>query len=173
MRWRTLIMVSTFTCAASAAALAGQAAYTAKDIEAFFGEQQKTRALCVGTEQECGFADKKPAGFNLRVTFEKNSAALTEDAKINLNVFAEALKSESLKGAAFSIEGYTDATGTDQYNLNLSERRAASVVAYLNQLGVDKSVLEPKGFGESEPLGGDPLNPENRRVETRLKATPQ
>jgi outer membrane protein OmpA-like peptidoglycan-associated protein len=169
MRWRTVFLVSLFTCAASFAAHAGEPAYSAKDILGFFAEQQKTRALCVGTEQDCGIDDKKPAGFNLRVTFEKNSAALTEDAKVNLNVFAEALKSDSLKGASFSIEGFTDASGTDAYNLSLSERRAESVVSYLDGLGVDKAMLQPKGYGETSPLGEDPLDPANRRVETRLQ----
>jgi OOP family OmpA-OmpF porin len=167
MRWKTLLLASLVACGGSLAAQAGEAAYSAKDILSFFNEQQKTRGICVGTEEECGFADKKPAGFNLRLTFEKNSADLTEDAKVNLSAFAEALKSESLAAVRFSVEGYTDASGSDSYNQNLSEKRAKSVVAYLNELGVDKMKLEPKGFGETAPLG-DPLDPANRRVETRL-----
>lgn len=167
MHWKTVVFAALFT-AGSSTAFAGEAAYSPEDIVKFFSSQEATRGICVGTEQECGFADKKPAGFNLRLNFEKNSATLTDDAKVNLDAFATALKSPSLSIASFAIEGYTDASGSDGYNKNLSDRRAESVVSYLAQLGVDASKLKPVGFGESKPVGEDPFDPANRRVETRL-----
>ena len=168
MRLKSLILASAFLCCGSLASVAGDAAYSADDIVKFFSEQEATRALCVGTEEECGFAEKKQMGFNLRLNFEKNSAVLQDEAKVNLSAFSQALKSDSLKVANFAIEGYTDATGSDTYNRNLSERRAESVVAYLSSLGVDVAKLQAKGFGETAPLGSDPFDPANRRVETRL-----
>jgi outer membrane protein OmpA-like peptidoglycan-associated protein len=168
MRVKSLIAFSAFVCCGSLSSMAGDAAYSPDDIVKFFSAQQATRALCVGTEEECGFADKKQMGFNLRLSFEKNSAVLKDDAKVNLTAFAQALKSPSLSVANFSIEGYTDAAGTDTYNKKLSERRAASVVAYLSGLGVDTAKLQARGFGETVPIGDDPFDPANRRVETRL-----
>jgi OOP family OmpA-OmpF porin len=50
------------------------------------------------------------------------------------------------------IEGHTDNRGGKEYNNRLSERRAASVVAYLVKLGVDKSRLGTKGYGFSRPI---------------------
>ena len=168
MRWNTLVIAAALVAAGSTAGFAGEAAYSPEDILKFFSSQEATRGICVGTEQECGFADKKPAGFNLRLNFEKDSAALNDEAKTNLDAFAAALKSPSLSVATFAIEGYTDASGSDGYNKDLSDRRAEAVVAYLSQLGVDGSKLKAVGYGEAKPVGDDPLDPANRRVETRL-----
>jgi outer membrane protein OmpA-like peptidoglycan-associated protein len=162
-------MASTLLMASAAIVNAEEkAAYSPADIVKFFADQEATRGICVGTEEECGGAAKKPAGFNLRLTFAKDSADLTDEARVNLESFAEALKSPSLSVAAFVIEGHTDASGTDAHNLGLSQRRAENVVSYLASLGVDKSKLEAVGLGEGTPMTADPLDPENRRVETRL-----
>lgn len=68
-----------------------------------------------------------------------------------------------------SIEGHTDSDGDDAYNQDLSERRAASVRAYLvERHGIDGGRLETKGFGESRPVAdnGTPEGKQqNRRVE--------
>ncbi len=73
----------------------------------------------------------------------------------------------------FYVEGHTDAAGSIEYNQNLSERRAASVVRYLVNKGVSTSQLVPVGKGESDlkhkecdPVTNCPAwkNLENRRV---------
>lgn len=168
MRWHTLVAATGLVVAGSTASLAGEAAYTPEQIVKFFSSQEATRGICVGTDEECGIADRKPAGFNLSLNFEKDSATLTSEAKTNLDSFAAALKTPSLAVATFSIEGYTDASGSNGHNQDLSNRRANSVVSYLTSLGIDGSKLKPQGFGESKPLGADPYDPANRRVETRL-----
>ena len=168
MRWKTLVIASGFFVSGSALGFAGEAAYSPEDIVKFFSSQEATRGICVGTEEECGFADRKPAGFNLRLNFEKDSASLTDAAKTNLDAFASALKTPSLAVATFSIEGYTDASGSDGHNQDLSNRRADTVVAYLAGQGVDKAKLKASGFGETKPVNDDPFDPANRRVETRL-----
>jgi OOP family OmpA-OmpF porin len=68
-----------------------------------------------------------------------------------------------------SIEGHTDSDGADDYNLNLSQKRAESVRTYLiDNFKVDKARLESKGWGESKPIDKNDT-PEgkanNRRVE--------
>jgi outer membrane protein OmpA-like peptidoglycan-associated protein len=65
------------------------------------------------------------------------------------------------------IEGHTDATGSDDYNLSLSQRRAASVKQYLISVhGIDAARLEAVGLGKTRPLyAADPFAPENRRVQ--------
>jgi outer membrane protein OmpA-like peptidoglycan-associated protein len=73
---------------------------------------------------------------------------------------------------AIVIEGHTDSVGDDAYNLDLSERRAGSVVAYLVENGIDAGRLLAEGKGESEPMA-DNATPEgrqqNRRVVVRLQ----
>jgi OOP family OmpA-OmpF porin len=62
--------------------------------------------------------------------------------------------------------------GTDQYNQNLSERRAAAVNAYLTKRGVDSSRITTKGFGESKPIADNKTaegRAKNRRVEIKVR----
>jgi outer membrane protein OmpA-like peptidoglycan-associated protein len=144
-------------------------AYTSQTVIDVFAKQAlgKPRALCVGDESECPAPEETPR-FDLLVTFDFNSDRLTPEAKENLNQFALALKDPRLSTQTFAIDGHTDATGSESYNLGLSERRARAVVAYLKTLGLDASRLNAKGFGKSKPRVADPFDPVNRRVETRL-----
>lgn len=68
------------------------------------------------------------------------------------------------------VAGHTDSEGTAEYNLDLSRRRAASVVQWLTARDIDASRLEPQGMGESQPVA-DNSTPAgralNRRVEIR------
>lgn len=107
------------------------------------------------------------SGYDLSVTFELSSDRLTPQARTNLRQFAIALQTPALAGYKFAVEGHTDATGAEDKNLELSERRAASVVAFLTGLGVQENRLSARGYGETQPLLSDPDDPGNRRVETR------
>lgn len=107
------------------------------------------------------------AGYDLLVTFELSSDTLTDQAQRNLREFAIALQTPALAGFKFAVEGHTDASGSADKNLKLSERRAASVVTFLTSLGVQEQRLSAKGFGETRPLLTNPEDPGNRRVETR------
>jgi outer membrane protein OmpA-like peptidoglycan-associated protein len=83
-----------------------------------------------------------------------------------LDDVVQALKDH--KGFRVQVDGHTDSTGTDQYNQGLSERRAASVVAYLTDHGIATSRLTSKGFSFSEPIdtnGTVAGRENNRRVE--------
>lgn len=53
------------------------------------------------------------------------------------------------------VEGHTDSDGSDNYNLQLSKRRAQSVVNYLIKLGIPRSRLDTKGFGEKKPVASN------------------
>jgi outer membrane protein OmpA-like peptidoglycan-associated protein len=162
-------------CAVSAASAQAQS-YKADDIIKHFGGGKPnlgvSRGLCVGTEAECskaGHVVKPAAAFDLVVRFKYNSDVLEPDAKSNLDEFAKALKDPQLAASSFLVEGHTDARGSADYNLNLSERRAKAVVSYLSERGVDTAKLLPRGFGQTKPIVADPYSGDNRRVETRIR----
>ena len=72
---------------------------------------------------------------------------------------------------AIFIEGHTDSDGRDDYNLELSDRRAKSVLRYLADKGVEGARLKAKGFGETNPIASNATEEgkaQNRRVEFRI-----
>jgi outer membrane protein OmpA-like peptidoglycan-associated protein len=112
-------------------------------------------------------ASMRRGGYDLMVTFELESAKLTSQARQNLDAFAAALRSPALAKLRFAVEGHTDSSGSPVHNLELSEARAASVVAYLVGHDVQPERLTARGYGEARPRLADPAHPDNRRVETR------
>lgn len=78
------------------------------------------------------------------------------------------------KNITVEIGGYTDAIGTDAYNLDLSEKRARSVMAYLVGKGIIAERLRYKGFGAASPIGNNVTNDGrklNRRTEIKIIAS--
>jgi OOP family OmpA-OmpF porin len=105
---------------------------------------------------------------DLNVQFEFDSAVIRPDARATLEQLRFALQSPRLAGVSFRVEGHTDAVGSADYNMTLSQRRANAVVEYLAGEGIDKARLMPLGKGFSELANPeDPLAPENRRVRIR------
>lgn len=108
----------------------------------------------------------------LKVEFDFDSARIREESHGLLDELAKALKSEGLRGRKVVISGHCDIVGTEEYNQKLSERRAASVKAYLAEKGgINPATLRTEGFGKSRPLvpNTTPANRQrNRRVEARL-----
>ena len=163
---------------ASLAPARADPAYSAENVVKIFLKQKdalkggRTRALCVGTAADCKKQEAAeappPVQFDLLANFEFNSDKLTPTARENLDQFAKALKDPRLAGSKFEIDGHTDATGPEEYNLGLSERRADAVVSYLASEGIDQSLLVAKGFGKTKPRVANPYSPLNRRVETHL-----
>lgn len=102
----------------------------------------------------------------LLITFVSDSAELMPSAKAALDVVARALRSEKLAAANFRIEGHADPRGGEEHNMDLSTRRAESVVSYLvQQHGIPADRLQPVGKGANELLNqANKLAPENRRV---------
>jgi OOP family OmpA-OmpF porin len=107
------------------------------------------------------------------VNFDFDKADIRPDAAVILDE-AASLLSDALADCpsrSVSVEGHTDATGADDYNQGLSERRANSVMDYLAGKGVSPSRLSSKGFGDSNPIATNETREGralNRRVELRL-----
>jgi outer membrane protein OmpA-like peptidoglycan-associated protein len=69
------------------------------------------------------------------------------------------------------VAGHTDSVGSDDYNQQLSERRANSVAAYLSGHGVDRTRMVTIGAGEGHPVAdneSDAGRAQNRRVEITI-----
>lgn len=84
------------------------------------------------------------------ILYAFNSDELTPESKQNLRVLIDMMKkSENL---IIAINAHTDSRGSDEYNLDLSQRRAQSVVNYLIENGIDSARLQAKGYGETQLL---------------------
>ncbi|MEM7434010.1 MAG: OmpA family protein [Myxococcota bacterium] len=108
-----------------------------------------------------------------KVYFEFDSAKIQSRSFPVLDNVAEVLKAHP-EITKVRVEGHTDSSGSDAYNLRLSQRRADSVVRYLiNRGGISADRLEAKGFGERQPLIPDATTQaefaKNRRVEFHIE----
>ncbi len=101
-----------------------------------------------------------------QITFELNSDKITPRAKSMLDKLGRALSSAELSDVEFVIEGHTDASGSLQYNMNLSKRRAESVKHYLvEEFQIEPSRLKTEGKGPTDLLDkSNPKSGSNRRV---------
>ena len=78
---------------------------------------------------------------------------------------------QNYPNTVFLVEGHTDSRGSDSYNLNLSDRRAASVRTYLTGKGLSNSRIQSRGFGEVRPIATNETEAgrqTNRRVELSI-----
>lgn len=101
------------------------------------------------------------------VRFGFNEATLSTEAQEQLRAVADCLRG---KPGRMTLEGHADERGTEEYNLALSNRRAAAVRRYLSTLGVSNDQMETVGFGENRPATSAASEEgwaENRRVEFR------
>jgi outer membrane protein OmpA-like peptidoglycan-associated protein len=108
-----------------------------------------------------------PAG----ILFDVNSTELKGAAKKDIEDLSKTL--QKYKDTNILVEGHTDNTGTDQYNQQLSEKRAETVSNFAKSLGVEGSRFSTMGYGESQPVADNSSvegRHENRRVEIAIYA---
>jgi outer membrane protein OmpA-like peptidoglycan-associated protein len=105
------------------------------------------------------------------VRFDTNKATLTTTAKANLDKLVPVFNEYSQTN--IQIYGYTDNSGKPEYNLNLSEQRAASVKAYLSSKGIGANRFNITGMGVADPIATNDTKEGkslNRRVEFAITA---
>ena len=117
--------------------------------------------------REAAAAPARAPSLNFPVQFEFGSADLTAQARTVLNELGAALSSSELTPYRFKLVGHTDAVGSDEYNLDLSKRRALAVEQYLkDKFGIEPSRVTALGVGKAQPFNAqNPFDSINRRVE--------
>lgn len=104
------------------------------------------------------------------VFFDWDKATLTDRARQIIREAAE--NSTRVQYTRIEVNGYTDTSGTPQYNQGLSVRRARAVAAELVRNGVPQNAISIQGFGETNllvPTGPGVREPQNRRVEIIIR----
>lgn len=104
---------------------------------------------------------------DLEIFFAYKSAEITPEAAAALTPLGQALSDARLAGDAFLIAGHTDAKGSAEYNLALSQKRAEAVRQHLiANFRLDGGKLVAKGMGSQHlKIAGQPLAAANRRVQ--------
>jgi len=100
------------------------------------------------------------------VLFETNKYALSQDAQLKLAKLSGIIQAHP--GLNLAIEGYTDTTGTSDYNLKLSQQRADAVRDFLVTQGLPADTITSKGLGQADPVADNSTaagRKLNRRVE--------
>ena len=103
------------------------------------------------------------------VFFNFDKATIRPESNAKLDAAAKIIKES--KSGKFLLTGYTDAKGSAAYNLKLSQRRAAAVVAALEARGVSADQLKSKGVGEAEAKVPETASNEARMADRKVVAT--
>jgi outer membrane protein OmpA-like peptidoglycan-associated protein len=144
---------------------------------AYIGNRMDKQAKEI--EEEIPGAEVTRVGEGINVTFDENSGVYFATNKSNIegkseisllkliNIFQKYPKTNII------VEGHTDSSGSDTYNMNLSKERAQSVSYYLTSNGIDSSRIQTNWFGEDQPKYDNSTaegRSKNRRVELAIVA---
>jgi outer membrane protein OmpA-like peptidoglycan-associated protein len=103
--------------------------------------------------------------FDSDILFAVDSAVLSQASKRSLDEFAQVML--DYPQTAILVQGYTDSTGSETYNMTLSERRAKAVFNHLALREVDPARMAAIGYGEGYPVA-DNATPEGRAMNRRV-----
>ncbi len=133
-------------------------------------QEKKLRERTAGTGIEVERqGDSLKLNMPSQVTFGVDSAIINEQFRPALNEVAQVLT--EYESSFVDVYGHTDSTGSDAYNMTLSQRRADSVATYLASNGVQRARIAQQGFGETQPIASNDTaegRAQNRRVEIRI-----
>lgn len=133
-------------------------------------EQAKELSQAIPTAEVNRVGEGINVTFDSTLAFKLNSSELSKTYKEDLKSAAEVFK--NYDDTNILIEGHTDDSGSAEYNMSLSEKRAEAVSNYLIAQGIDASRLTTKWYGEEQPkfANDDENRAKNRRVELAIYA---
>lgn len=143
-------------------------------VGAYMDRQEEKLSGIPGTTVERVSEDMILVHFESDLLFAVDSASLSSEAQGNLD--QAALVFNDQPKTAIIAQGHTDSTGSEPYNLALSERRAQAVRNHLVGRGVDDGRITALGYGESNPIADNAAEAGrrlNRRVDLLMKAKRQ
>lgn len=144
---------------------------------AYIGNRMDEQAKQI--EEEIPGAEVERVGEGINVTFDETSGVFFDTEKYNINSkSADALDRlanifKEYPNSNILIEGHTDSTGADAYNLTLSKNRAQAVTDYLRNKGISSGRMDTKWYGENQPKYDNSTvegRAKNRRVELAIVA---
>jgi outer membrane protein OmpA-like peptidoglycan-associated protein len=146
---------------ADPAAVAAEGAFVKKI------RNRTTRSLSISEREEIADIAKTKPNIDLEINFDYNSADISAKSMPSVQALGKALTNPDLKGSTFVVAGYTDAAGGEQYNQDLSERRADAIKRYLvDKYGIAGSDLVTVGYGKTKLKDpSQPMAEVNRRVQ--------
>jgi OOP family OmpA-OmpF porin len=106
--------------------------------------------------------------------FDHDKSVLKPAGKAALHELNEDIKAKGARVVDIDVIGHTDSDGTEEYNQALSVRRAQAVKDYMASEGVDGSIIDVSGQGESNPVASNATREgraENRRVDIHVGVT--
>jgi OOP family OmpA-OmpF porin len=106
--------------------------------------------------------------------FDHDKSILKPEGKAALQELGDEIKAKGARVVDIDVIGHTDSDGTEEYNQALSVRRAESVRDYLVSEGVDGSIIDVSGQGESNPIVSNATREgraQNRRVDIHVGVT--
>jgi outer membrane protein OmpA-like peptidoglycan-associated protein len=126
-----------------------------------------TRSLSKSEREEIAAIVQDKPKIDLEINFDYNSADISAKSLSSVQALGRALSNAELKGSTFVVAGHTDASGGEEYNQNLSERRAESSKKYLvDKYGINGTDLVTVGYGKSKLKDpAQPMAEANRRVQ--------
>jgi outer membrane protein OmpA-like peptidoglycan-associated protein len=139
-----------------------------------YRKDQQIRELDEATEGTGVEVSETPDGTGIlvnlpEVTFPVDSATISPQMREVLDSVAASMV--QYPNSLIDVMGHTDSTGSAQYNLDLSRRRAESVTNFLVSRGVSRARIETIGYGEDYPIADNTTEEgraQNRRVEIRI-----
>ena len=156
------------------AELAAANAKTTAEAEAAKQQAERDRALIAKQESELKELNAKKTERGMVITlsdvlFSSNKTKLESGGMRSLHKLADFLKQYPERKVL--VEGYTDSTGSDDHNQELSERRANAVKTALVDMGISSERISMRGYGKSFPVASNSTSSSrqlNRRVEIIL-----
>jgi len=160
--------------AAQTANTAAQAAQRQADTANQGVQQATTRIASVETKlNSLDVSDTYAPADSKTIVFKVSSSTLSDEAKATLD--GVAMQVTGQRAYMIELQGFTDSTGDENFNVGLSQRRAESVLRYLVTKDIPLFRVSIVGLGEEKPAADNKTRQgreQNRRVEVRvLKAT--
>ena len=144
--------------------------------DAVIGHQMDQQAKEIDASVEGARVERVGEGiavtFDSGLLFAYDSDVIQPTAQSNLIALSNSLK--KYPESQLLIVGHTDDTGSDSYNMGLSQRRADAAAAFLQTQGIARTRIQTSGKGESEPISSnmsDDGRQQNRRVEVAIYAS--